>query len=317
MQKDKGANSTKRTASHAGFHFVNLYQCCPMKFYLRYIEGLAPKVTSNPLILGSAFHEAKAAWYLGKTQTAALSIGLATVEEAKGELKDDLAYNEIQFRLKGLFPGWLEQFGKRDRAEYKILAVEKEIKLPIVGTKFVMTMRPDAIVQGKATKLIIVMETKTSGFSHRITSEAVYYGDQATSYILGAQKVLGFKVYGVQPDIAYWNSQTRDPSNRKFLRTDIVFRDQWRLDQFEQSMGQLFAEITQKANALQKGFTAETLFPRNSYYCLSFSHPCEYVEICGKCLKDRMVKSTIKQLFRVDSKPKNPGQLVADEIAVV
>ena len=35
---DKVHKAVKRRESASGFHYLNLFQCCPRKFYLRYVK---------------------------------------------------------------------------------------------------------------------------------------------------------------------------------------------------------------------------------------------------------------------------------------
>ncbi len=278
----------------------------------RYILRWRPRHLASPLALGSAFHEAKAAWYTGANYKDSLNTGYFVLDELKPELDNLETFNNLTFRLEGLFSGWASEFGELDRKEYTVIAVEKELRVPIDGTDFIMTMRPDAVLRSKYTGLVFIMETKTSGFSHRITGEAVYYGDQATSYLWGVKKIMGVEPYAVQPDIAYWNKQSVDPNNRKFIRPDLVFRSEERIKEFEASMAQLFNEVTQKAQAVKEGYDPRILFPRNSHYCLSFSTPCEYAEICGT-RHSRRCPSFLEK----DTTTRKLGRLVADSIAIM
>ena len=306
------AQGVKRRESPSGFHYINLYQCCPRKFYLRYVKGWRPKYTAIPLIQGSAFHEGKAAWYLKKSEKKAIEVGMGIVEESRKEFEDPEGYREVAFRIPHLLHYWIEQYGKSDLVQYKVLGVEKALTVPIGKTPYVMTMRADAILETKANKLKFIMETKTSGFSHRVTSEAVFYGDQATAYLYGVKKMLYPDVYGVIPDIAYWNSRSRDLSNMKFLRTDVVTRSEYALEQFELGMGQLFSEVNQKLEALKQGHRAEVLFPRNTYYCLSYSKVCEYAGVCNQDLKGCRVPPYLK----ADRAKRALGDLLNDSIAI-
>lgn len=302
-----------RSESRSGFHYINLYQCCPRKFYLRYVKGWKPIHTPAPLIQGSAFHEGKATWYKKKSEKQAIEMGLAVVESAKNELESSDIYNEIMFRIPHFLHYWIEAFGKRDLVEYEIIGIEKPLVVPLGSSQYVMTMRLDAGLLQKATNLPFIMETKTSGFSHRVTSEAVYYGDQATAYLYGARKVWRSDFYAVIPDIAYWNSRSRDLSNMKMLRTEFVMRDEYALSQFERGMIQLFTEVNQKIEALKKGYSPEILFPRNSYYCLSYSKVCEYAGVCNQDVTKR--RSTPPGL-KADRAKRSLGDLVDDTIAI-
>ena len=309
---DKVHKAAKRRESASGFHYLNLFQCCPRKFYLRYVKGWSPKHTPMPLVQGSAFHEGKATWYLKKSEKKAIEVAMGIVEEAKKELESEVVYQEIAFRIPHFLHYWIERFGKSDLVEYKVVAVEKQLVVPVGSTPYSMTIRPDTILQNKQSGLKYIMETKTSGFSHRVTTDAVVYGDQATAYIYGVRKMLFPDVYGVLPDIAYWNSRSRDLSNMQFLRPEIVMRDEYALEQFEKGVGQVFTEINQKVEALKKGYEPEVLFPRNTYYCLSYSKPCEYAMVCQRQVKGMKVPPGLK----CDRSKKSIGGYLDDIIAV-
>ena len=196
--------------------------------------------------------------------------------------------------------------GKNDLVQYKAVEVEKELVVPIGETQFKMTMRPDAILQDKDTKLVLILETKTSGFSHRLTSEAVYYGDQATAYLWGTRKMKPkLNPYAVMPDVAYWNKTTRDVNNIQFIRSDLVFRNEFQTSMFENAMKQLFTEVTQKAEALKRGFNPDVLFPRNCYYCLSYGQVCEYAMVCQQDVK---AMKKVPDGMRKDPKKRDLGQ---------
>jgi hypothetical protein len=269
----------KRGASAAGFHYANLYQCCPRKWYFRYIKGFQNKIVGRPLILGAAFHEGKAMFYQGATSAKAVQAALDIVELSKKEMEIE-EYKEVLFRIPIFLRAWIDTFGRNDLKEYKFLAIERQFEVPIEGTPFKMTIRPDAVVQTKVEKTILIMETKTSGFSSRVTEEGVAFGDQATSYLFGVKKMTKWKPMAVLPDIAYWNSKTRNTENIRMIRGDLVFRTDEQIRNFEKSMGQLFQEMSQKAQAYKEGFDPWVLFPRNSYYCVSYSTPCEFAGIC-------------------------------------
>lgn len=309
MEKDKV--QSKRRESASGFHYVNLYQCCPRKFFFRYVKGWRPKQTPQALVFGSAFHEAKATFYLKKSEKRAIEVGMGVLEEARAEVGDEAISKEMAWRLPHLVHYWVERLGQSDLAAYKVLAVEKQLEVPIKGTPWVMTIRPDAILQCKSTGLKFVMETKTSGFSHRLTMEAVVLGDQATAYLWGVQKMLYPDVYAVIPDVAYWNSRSRDLGNIQMVRGDIAMRGEFAIEMFEMSMAKLFTEVNQRMAAV-KTMDERVLFPRNSYYCLSYSKQCEYAMFCLESTKGKKCPHGFSQ----DKGKKELGDLVDDSIAI-
>lgn len=271
----------KRSESASGFHFVNLYQCCPRKFYLRYHLRIRPKFTHPALINGSAFHEGKATFYTSKSEPKALAVALGVLRRGKKELEDQSALKDMEFRLTNLLHFWIEEKGKNDLRQYKILFVEKELKVPIAHTQYIFTMRPDAILQDKQSKLVYIFETKTSSFSLRVTNEAVLYGDQATAYLWGVRKMMKkLEVYGVVPDISFWSKQAKTVDAIKNQRGDIAVRSDYAIEQFEKGLSQTLSEINQKSLAYKRGRDPWLLFPRNSHYCLSYSTPCEFASIC-------------------------------------
>ncbi len=309
MTKDKG--TLKRRESASGFHFVNLYQSCPRKWYFRYLKGWQNKIVAQPLVLGGAFHEGKAEYYRGQGEGKAIQVAMDVVEKSKKELEiQDL--DEIRFKIPHLLHYWIEVFGKQDRKAFKFLAIERQWEVPIEGTPFTMTIRPDTVVKDKSSDLVMIMETKTSGFSSRITEEGVQYGDQATAYLFGVNKMTKWKPYAVLPDIAYWNSKTRNLDNMKMTRGDLVFRDEERQRNFEKGIGQLFLEMSQKAKAYEEGFDPWVLFPRNSYYCMSFSRACEFADVCGFDCENRIKKPPVG--FRKIGGIKKIGGYVEDAI---
>lgn len=305
---------TKRRESSAGFHFMNLYQCCPRKFYFRYLKGWRNQFTAEPLVKGSAFHEGKATFYLTKNRKKAIDIAVGIIEESKKELASEETYFRIKEQVPILLTHWFDAFGDYDLKNYDVVAVEKELKVPLEGSDFVMTIRPDTILRSKAEKYVFIMETKTSGFSHRITNEAVYFGDQATSYVWGVRKVMGLDVYGVIPDIAYWNSKAKDQSNIQMIRGDVIFRDEERCRNFEIQVKQILTDISQRAEAYKRRVNPWALFPRNSHYCLSFSTPCDFSEICHKdCEKMKKAPDG----FMKEGGVRKLGGYVEDAISIV
>lgn len=302
----------KQRESPAGFHYINLYQCCPRRWYMLYVKGWRPQFTAKPLIMGAAYHLGTALWYEGKSEKVCIKRSLEYVESMKAEMESSEDFEDVLFRVKNLVHYWIERLGAMDRQEYKVVAVEKQLKVPI-GDKFIMTIRPDAIIQHKATGLYYIQEKKTSSFSKRLTEEGVMWGDQATAYIWGVKKVLGIEVDGVIPDIAYWNKTTRSIANIEFIRGDIVRRTPYQIELFESNMAQLFSEVTQKILALDsKKYRADILFPRNSHYCMSYFSLCPYAAVCNT---DVQKKRGVPQGFRKEV-AKELGSVCWDDLGV-
>ena len=272
-------------ASHAGFHFHNLYQCCQMKWFIKQVLRIDSKYTSPPLIHGSAFHNGKGAFYLSGSETKALRVCKAEIKDRQSEYENKDDYLLTLERCPVLLAYWIRKFGDKDLKRFNFIAVEEELSLTLPGTDFIVTVRPDAVViEKKPPKELYIMETKTSSFSLGTTELGVYYGDQATIYTWAVEKAYNCKVSGIIPDIAYWNTKAKDTSNISCVRGNIVNRSERRIAQYLGSLVQLQNEIAQKIEAYKNGYDPYTLFSRNTYYCNAFFKACEFADICDNDL---------------------------------
>jgi hypothetical protein len=281
----KARESAKRRASHAGFHYHNLYQCCQIKWFMRMILRIETRYTAVPLINGSAFHEGKAVFYKTGSKAKALRKAETEIKQRKEEFEYLDDYLSVLDRVPILLEAWIDKFGYDDLKRFRIIAVEEELLMKVPGTSYVFSLRPDAIVEEKdGQRLRYGMETKTSSFSIKTTELGVHYGDQATAYLWGANAFYDKPLYAVIPDIAYWNKQSTKPSNITLTRGDLVQRSPRRIGQFANGLAQLQSIMSQKVEAYKRGADPYTLFQRNTHYCNAFFKPCEYAEICDNDL---------------------------------
>lgn len=264
-------------ASHAGFHFLNLYQCCPRKFYLKFIAGIEDKYMARPLIYGAAFHEAKARWYLTGDKDKAINTGVDYIAGLENKFANEADYTESMMRIVPLIKNWINVYGIDDLRNYKVFAVETELMLSIDGYEY--TGRPDTILQKNKTGEYYCMETKTSGFSKDLTYNAVLLGDQATSYYMLIEQAYGIKLTGLIVDIAFqakYANATPDCS-----RGPPITRTSNDVENFKRSVVQLAADISSRASAvINDKINPFQVFPRNGYYCNSYNKSCEFADIC-------------------------------------
>ncbi len=269
---------TQSSASSSGFHFFQLYQCCPRKFYFKYVVGLDTKWTPPALVYGAAFHEAKAEFYRTGNMQDGRNAGIAFIEANKENYQEPEAYEKDLYRLPILYRTWVVKWGLNDLIKYDVVTVEQEFEV-VLPNGFKYTGRPDTILQDKVTKEYFIMETKTSGFSKDLTMDTVYYGDQVTSYYVLSKAGLDIEAAGVICDVAYWNKNAKYEDNIDCLRSDPITRTREEIDDFVDGVAQLFSELSQKIAALET-HKPEALFQRNTYYCMSYGKPCEFVDIC-------------------------------------
>jgi hypothetical protein len=281
----KAHEQSQRTASHAGFHYHNLYQCCQMKWFIRYILRINTKYTATPLINGHAFHEGKATFYMTGSKAKALRKVETEIKSRAHEFENLEDYHFTLERCPVLLNHWIDKLGYNDLKRFTIVDVEKELTTRLPGTNFIATVRPDAIVKEKdGDGSMYGMETKTSSFSIKTTEMGVHYGDQATIYMWAARAHYKQPLYAILPDIAYWNKAAKDESNIKCVRGDLVQRSDRRIAQFTAGLIQLQQIIAQKVEAYRQGADPYMLFQRNTHYCNAFFKPCEFAEICDNDL---------------------------------
>jgi len=270
MQKE---TKEARRESHAGYHFYNLYRCCPRKFYIKYVLGITPFYTKPPLIFGSSFHEAKATWYLEQNEKAAINKFEDEMDSRETEYENQTKYLTDRERGRLLISTWIDHFGKNDLKYYNVIAVEEQLTV-ILPNGYILTVRPDAILQQKSTGLYYGMETKTSGWSEIKAALAVKAGNQASAYLYASKKHYPFPLECIIPDVSYQRQ-----SVIKHKRPEMVYRNTRQLQDYEFGLLATLTEISQKIRSLNK-YPVSMLFMRNTEWCTSYNSPCEYLDIC-------------------------------------
>jgi hypothetical protein len=264
-------------ASPRGYHYISEYRNCPRKWYLHYVCNLAPRWEAATLALGTAFHAGKAAFYKEESQkcaeaayTESIQLALDTTQEYPDKLRD-----ELQPKGFSMLGHWIADFGLTDLATLDILAIEEEWVVRLMDIMEV-TVRIDAVAKGKQNSELMVLETKTTGFSVQSAIDTVVHTDQATMYTLAVQQHLyaQFQNFvGVQPDIAYYRGNVID-----LQRPALVYRNLTDLARFRMGLLGRYFELGQKLDALDKGYPEELLFDRCGEWCAQFK--CPYAPIC-------------------------------------
>jgi len=314
-KRNPTTKKAQRGASHAGFHFMHLYQCCPMKFFIRHVLRIDTIYIAAPLVTGSAFHEGKAIWYNTRSETKAKRKVEIEIEKHEDDYEYADQYERDLIRFPILLEKWIDEYGRRDLEDFEILGVEKELKVEVPGTNgFEMTMRPDLVYRDKQDKRLYVHDTKTSSFSKKITEMSVYYGDQATAYLWAVKENYDERPEALIADIAYWNKNARGEDNISCYRGELVIRSDSQIREFQEEVASIFNEISQKVAAWRSGkFSKTELFHRNTYYCNSYAKPCEYADICRTNIEEK--KRVPPGFIRVpNSKKETIASFVNDSI---
>lgn len=291
MAKTKPKRKRQDGPSHSGYHYYNLYQCCPRKFYINYWCRLTPKYKPYHLIYGAAFHEAKATFYKTGSIKRSLNKLRATVKRGSEQLDPQTNIKELNDRYGLMFESWANEYGQFDLEAYTMVAVEKELRVIIDDELgFYVTLRPDALLQHKRTNRLYIMETKTTGWSGPGIMELVEVGEQARLYSLGVRS--HYKHYdfgGVIADVTFWHKSTTDPSKLANFRGSPILYSDNELEAVHYSVKGTLRAINQRIEALRQKTNSHPceLFPMNRFYCKSFNRKCDFYDICARNLSRR------------------------------
>lgn len=272
----------QRRESPSGFHFFNLFQNCPWKFFMKYPLGWRTFYTEPHLIEGGAFHEGKAVFYQKASMDAARRTAESYIKSLKADFQDKDQVQRSIYRVVPMLTQWIYDWGEWDLENLKILEVEKMHKVALPNG-FYLTIRPDTVAQRKDDGKIYVHETKTTGFNAAVTNLGVYHGDQSTSYIWALSKVHpSWKIAGVIPDISFYPKNATDPGKIRNTRGDVVSRSPEQLDQFAKGTMNVISDISQRVRAVADGMDPHAAFPRNTQWCMSYNRQCEYANVCRR-----------------------------------
>lgn len=252
--------TTPGGASTLGHHFIQAYNEDKYGFYLRYIRGLRPAHTKPALLFGGAIHDAKEAFYTFSYNEDVMVTTFNTVMDARRDQYDDPeTFNEDRSRGTKMLLYWANEWSRHDEDTYDILEVEGSHTFTLANN-FTVSYRNDLLVRRRDNNNVYIIDTKTTGYSVAKAFDSVQGQDQATMYLLGAQRTYpSLKIVGLIPDILYKRS-----SVIKAERPGIVFRSRQALLEYEQELIGLHVELTQKVIALEQGFPyPHMLFPRN------------------------------------------------------
>jgi hypothetical protein len=281
--------------SPSGNHYVNLFQSCPRKFYLRYVRGWKPNKSSSPLLNGSAFHYAKAVFYSTHSRIEAQKALARYFVAMRKEYESDDELSLARTRLPAMISAWIEKFGERDFIRYKFLEIETEHKVALFGG-FSFTLRLDALVRDREGNLLI-LETKTSSWRPELTEVDLFNGDQASAYITCVSELHKVKPNHIYllPDICSWPKNSLKVSQINCYRGELVQRDPNAIEEWKIGVSNELAELSQKVSAL-KTHSEYALFRRRTQECTSFGRPCEYLSVC----RQRFEEGHVPYGFRKD-----------------
>ena len=278
----KTENVQAKGASPAGFHFYNLYLCCPYKFYLRNVRGLDTDSKSPALIRGDAVHQGLELFYKTGNLADALSLTKQVVEVEDGNFDDDETARKTATTALAMVESWALTYGEADFTTYEEFALEQELEIPLIDrhgddTGLRVTMRIDRLARTSEGKWHLC-DVKTSTFSKQLTENAFALSDQPTLYIAACKKSLGIDIEALFCDIAYAHPRAKKPEP---LRAHIPLKSDLEIEQTLESVLETFLTINEKVDrVVEKQQKPHEAFPRNTYYCMAYNKPCEFASIC-------------------------------------
>lgn len=267
-------------ASEAGFHFLEAFKTCKRKWFIRYVLGIEPDRKPFQLIFGGCFHHGKAVFYESGSQSKAITAYKQAVKESRKEVEDPSRYLPMMLERGPLMlEKWIRMLGKNDLRIYKILALEKVLKVRLPNG-YIFTIKPDVVVDSSAG--VYLFDTKTSWYSANLQSEQLEYGDQTSAYLYGwNQANPKKKAVGLVPDVIYWNLNTSDPDKIECTRSRLVTRSDRELQEWVEGTMSDLTDMASRVRGLRTFGEAAT-FPRTTSYCLSYNRICEYADICRR-----------------------------------
>jgi hypothetical protein len=277
--------------SSLGYHFINTFQNCPRKWYIKYICGILPTKLGKALLFGKAWHEGMEVFYKGNKDEDQVALAdkahgriLENLRECRTQFRTNEEFDEMYAKASILFQVWYRDIGQFLHRDYEVLMVEQEFR-PKLGGAFTMTIRPDAVVRHRATGRIDIPEHKTTSYSIVSQLETVMRNDQATAYIWGLLKThpeFALNFGGVLLDVCYNRSKITE------VKQQTIVRNRATLTEFELSLLGVFLDLANRVRAFDKRPELQPmLFPRNGGACSAFG--CEYEGICRNRVEPTMV----------------------------
>jgi hypothetical protein len=306
--------------SLVGNSYLSLFAKCPRKWFYGFYfpqelagetwHGLAPKHTAEALLLGSAFHEGLAAWYLSgckdgeDTGKYSLDSAISTAEshhlKRKAEYADQDRAEKDWATCKTMLVQYHESHGpggpSQDWPEIKVLfdedgqpLVEREFAIKLGTGKYVYTARLDLIVERFGN--VQVMEHKSSaasGTRQRLASS--HMDSQMTGEIFVANKAFpSHNLNGVLVNVITKNLSAK--STVGLVNRTTTDRTRGQLQRFEQKVLGILCRIDESIHTwkeyVSKGIepvkATDMLFPdygENNGECFSYMRECEFSPFC-------------------------------------
>ncbi len=216
---------------HVSVSAIQQFLKCRTAWMFSHHHNLTPIVPSKHLLLGSAVHEALAAYYLRLKHDSDYCVehGIPHVNEAYHGVWGHAFYT-VEKSLLGSVPGVLHEYSRLGESmleqymkwapandDFEVLAVEHEMVVPVHSFNFVGIA--DAIIKKKGDGTYWILENKT--FTRIPEYRELLFSLQASAYMWAAQKTLNVPIDGVLYNILL-KKQIKAP---KMLKSGKLSKD--------------------------------------------------------------------------------------------
>lgn len=258
--------------SPRGRSMLNLFRQCEKRWAFKYLKGFSPISTSDPLVLGSAIHEAQALFYNG-----------ASFTQATKFLKKYLILSpHLKLKALAMFVEWYTVLGRKDIEERIVLAVETEAPV-LLPNGFKMSVRWDRIFLEKSDGEIFISDTKTTSGGVKQVMQSYNYSDQPKLYIISVQQAKeewSKQLKGWRTDAIYGRELKSGKINTEVVRSELVNFSKGELEDTLISYASLTDDIAYKLEAVESGDQIRQHFSNTSDFCYSYGRVCPFRAIC-------------------------------------
>ena len=306
-------NPTPQGASAYGTHYLKSWDSCRRKWWLSKRaphpdgEGLRPRFTGTPLLIGSGFHDGIEAYYRSGTKgksdyskAAALAAAEDTMKARRGEWPDRTSYSEGLGEVLGLLSRYHEWWGpsgpQDDSSILQVVwdddgpVVEREYSIPIAPGLPNFTCRVDALVRYRDWLYVLEHKT-TTGRGVTALRNRMDLDSQATAECLVLQHHFPDEpIHGVLLNMVLKGHSTRSKF-APFLR-DQFARTAYQMEQLKRDIANKFTEIQRvnsnydwlvNSDGLSPWDAAAQVFHltgTSNGHCFAYNRQCEYAELC-------------------------------------
>jgi len=259
--------------SYNGFHVIQTFFQDPYSFYLKYVRGLKTVKTKPALIKGGIVHTAIEAGYRFRDKQAVLDTANWLFQVRGNEYAEQEQYHNDWREATAMLSAWADTWLDYDLANYHLLHIEESFELPLANG-FIITVRPDLIVQAKSDGEIRALDHKTTAWNPMSAHNSLEDTDQSTTYIFALKKLYpNNTVLGVESDVLFKRSNMKEA---KCTRVGIIQRSDWYLAEWELSTIAWLKDIARRIQMLDEGYPPAFAFPRGQSYWGSGDFPDIY-----------------------------------------